>query len=121
MTYITFDLFHDDSPLLVRLDFQRPSVVKFIPAPPIIYVGHPIDDQRRNSPIYITVNNPLQRRAHLDVWLMTSHALLASAASVGSPFSRVKRLHHFSHKLIPDIIRLTERAALGAAERSTDI
>lgn len=66
---ITFDIFHNDSPFLVDIDFQQYSVVSFTADPARISCRRPTLDENIFFPIFIVGNNRLQRRADLDVCL----------------------------------------------------
>lgn len=108
-TFITFDLFKDSSPLIIGLELTRYASTDFIACPPTITFRRPTDKEPRRLPIYIRSTSVIDSRAHVDLLLGTTHALLASGSPM-RPLSLAKRIHRFTHAPASDVTRMLRRA-----------
>lgn len=111
-TFLSFDLFDDNSPLIIGLDVSRYATTDFLSDSPRISFRRPSDNETRIFPIYIRSESSICARAYIDLIFTTSRTLLATTKTVERPLSFDKRLHRFSHGPVPDLIRLIRRAGI---------
>lgn len=64
---LTFDLTDDESSITIGLNTQRYSKSNFVSAQPIFNLMKPQDRSPRTLPLYISMNDPRNIRARLDV------------------------------------------------------
>lgn len=110
VTYITFDLFDDDSPLIIGLDLIRYGISDFVSVQLTLTFKRPTDDHMRCLPIYITSPNSVQARAHVELLFNTSCTLMATGSNFSRPLALAKRLHRFIHAPAHELTRLIRRA-----------
>lgn len=110
LTFLTFDLFDDASPLIIGLDLSRYASTEFLAHPPVLTFGRPTDIGPRRLPIYISSNVPLRAIAHIYVPLTTAHGLLSTNLTIQRALIFSKRLHRFSHAPVPYMKRHLRRS-----------